>query len=102
MMGLENIVKSSEKGESTVAFSTEQLVQLDPDIILRYAHGSNWEEVNASFESIFSENNAFSNLKAVKNGNVYDLDAELFTANAGTRSIESFETLAKTLFGREE
>ncbi len=101
MMGLENIVKSSKKGESTISFSTELLVQLDPDIILRYAHGSNWEDVNASFESSFSENNAFANLNAVKNGNVYDLDAELFTANAGTRSIESFETLAKTLFGLE-
>ncbi len=98
MLGLENIVQGVE---ASVAFSDEQLVLLDPDIIVRYAHGSNWEEVNESFESMFSENGAYANLKAVQNGNVYDLDAELFTANAGTRSIEAFEALADTLFGQD-
>lgn len=98
IMGLENIVSGGPDGQTSVAFSIEQLVELDPDIIVRYAHGASWEQVSETFSTIFEENEALANLTAVQNGTVYDLDDELFTANAGTRSIESFETLAETIF----
>lgn len=102
MLGLRNIVEGAPEGTSSIAFSVEQLIDKDPDVILRIAHGGNWEEVQESFDREFNKNNAFMNLAAVKNEKVFDLEAELFTANAGTRSIESLETLAQTIFGLDK
>ncbi|HML47680.1 MAG TPA: ABC transporter substrate-binding protein [Clostridia bacterium] len=101
MLGLQNIIESSPEAPSSVAFSTEQLVLLDPDIIVRYAHGANWGEVNESFESMFADNAAFANLKAFQTGRVYSLDEDLFTANPGPGAIDALEALAEILFGAE-
>lgn len=101
LLGLSNIVQDAPADVSSIDFSMEQLVQHDPDVILRVAHGTNWEEVKESFNREFEKNEALKNLTAVKNGMVFDMEAELFTANAGTRSIESLETLANTIFDLE-
>lgn len=101
MLGLVNIIESSPEALSSVTFSTEQLVLLDPDIIVRFAHGSNWDEVNESFESMFTENAAYANLKAFQTGRVYSLDEELFTANPGPQAVDALEALAEILFGAE-
>lgn len=75
-LGLKNVVTeitgstslSSEVHEtnsSYVNLNLEQLLQNQPDVILRFGHG-NIEEANRAFEKLFNENPAWKNLEAVE------------------------------------
>lgn len=54
-----------EADSAYVNFSMEQVLDINPDYVLRLAHG-NIEESKAGFEKEFSENPAWSSIKQVK------------------------------------
>ena len=62
-------------------FSLEQIVQTNPDYILRFAHG-NLEETKKAFDDAFDKNPAYAELDAVKNNKVIDLDSNVFNVSA--------------------
>lgn len=80
-----------------VPFSQEQVVKINPDIILRVAHGRA-EDTKKMFEDEFSTNPVWQDISAVQNGRVYDMDNALFFANPGLRAIESLELIAEILY----
>lgn len=108
-LGLKNIVTeitgsaslSSEVHEtnsSYVNLNLEQLLQNQPDVILRFGHG-NIEEANKAFEKLFNENPAWKNLEAVKNGKIYDLDPNIFGSSANNHVDEALIQLGEIFNG---
>ncbi len=81
-----------------VPFSLEKVVESNPEVILRIAHG-NPETTTAIFQKEFASDPVWKRLEAIKRGRVYDLEAELFFANPGLKSIDALEKLAELLYG---
>lgn len=71
----------STSGSGYINLNVEQLLKNQPDIILAFAHGS-VEENTKAIEKLFSENPAWKNLNAVKDGKVYYLDSTIFGTSA--------------------
>jgi iron complex transport system substrate-binding protein len=80
--------------------SLEHIVETDPNVILVLTMGN--EEAAISYLRNNIENNkAFANLKAVKTGNYHILPKDLFHYKPNERWDESYEYLAKLLYGEK-
>lgn len=78
--GGENVI--IVKDRQYISSNTENLLNINPDIILRLPHGMP-EEVKKMFQKEFKQNDIWKHFKAVKNNHVYDLEEVPFgiTAN---------------------
>ncbi|HDB5885897.1 TPA: heme ABC transporter substrate-binding protein IsdE [Staphylococcus aureus] len=78
--GVENVIKVKDR--QYISSNTENLLNINPDIILRLPHGMP-EEVKKMFQKEFKQNDIWKHFKAVKNNHVYDLEEVPFgiTAN---------------------
>ena len=77
--------------------SLEEILRLDPDVILVSPMGS--EEASVHFaESLFAKD-GWAQLSAVKEGRVYYLDKELFHYKPNQRWAESYRVLSEILYG---
>ncbi|HCW7461830.1 TPA: heme ABC transporter substrate-binding protein IsdE [Staphylococcus aureus] len=78
--GAENVIKVKDR--QYISSNTENLLNINPDIILRLPHGMP-EEVKKMFQKEFKQNDIWKHFKAVKNNHVYDLEEVPFgiTAN---------------------
>lgn len=92
--GGQNVIE--DRDEEYIAANTEHLQQLDPDIILRAAHGAP-EQVVEMFEQEFKENDIWKHFTAVKNNRVYDLEETLFGTTANLNAEEALEKLVEML-----
>ncbi|WP_341322489.1 heme ABC transporter substrate-binding protein IsdE [Solibacillus sp. FSL H8-0523] len=72
--------------------NTEYLYESNPDIILRLAHGMP-DEVIKMFDEEFVTNDVWKHFNAVKNGNVYDLEEELFGTTAALNVPDALNEL---------
>lgn len=77
-------------------YSLETVAELNPDIILRLTHVSP-EVSRKAFDAEFAKG-FWTNLDAVKNGEVYDLDNENFGVSANLRAVKALEKMAKILY----
>jgi len=92
--GGENAV--TDRDEEYISANTEHLQQLEPDVILRAAHGAP-EEVVKMFDKEFAENDIWKHFKAVQNDRVYDLEETRFGTTANLAAIEALEELITIL-----
>ena len=90
-----NILETVQNGY--VNLNIEQILQSQPDIIIRFGHG-NVEEANKSFEKLFNENPAWKTLEAIKNNKIYDLDSNIFGVSANLKIDEALEKLGEILY----
>ncbi|MGL5328495.1 MAG: ABC transporter substrate-binding protein [Peptostreptococcaceae bacterium] len=99
-VGGENITNNLEGDMESdyVQFSLEQILEQNPDYVLRFAHG-NIEETKKSFDDAFDKNPAYKELDAYKNGKVVDLDPAIFNVSANLSIKEAITTLGDTLYG---
>ena len=81
-----------------IQFSLEQIIEQNPDYILRFAHG-NIEETKKSFDEFFNENPAWDTLDAVKEGRVVDLDSSVFNTSANVFVTEAISQLGEIFYG---
>lgn len=79
-------------------FSLEQVVEQNPDFILRFAHGD-VKDNKAMFDQVFDQNPAYKELDAVKNNRVVDLDPNIFNVSANLNVTEAIKTLGDILYG---
>ncbi|MDR1572452.1 MAG: heme ABC transporter substrate-binding protein IsdE [Clostridiales Family XIII bacterium] len=84
--------------EDFVSWNTEDLLLLDPDIILRTAHALP-DKVEEMFLKEFTENDIWSHFRAVREGRVYDLDYQVFSMSANFRWPEAMEDLERIYYG---
>ena len=77
--------------------NTEYLYESNPDIILRLAHGMP-DEVIEMFDEEFQTNDVWKHFNAVKNGQVYDLEEDLFGTTAALNVPEALNKLVEIFY----
>lgn len=81
-----------------LTLNTEAMVQTDPDIILRAAHGMP-QEVKESFAKEFEENDIWKHFRAVRDEKVFDLDYNIFKMSASLDYQEALTALQSMMYG---
>lgn len=81
-----------------IQFSLEQILNENPDYILRFAHGE-LEETKKAFDDAFDKNPAYKELDAVKNNKVFDLDPSIFNVSANLQVKDAITKLGEILYG---
>lgn len=85
-------------GTDFVNVNAEDMLQQNPDIILRTSHAMS-EEVMKNFETEFSENDIWSKFVAVQNNKVFNLDNNYFGMSANFNYQKGLEELEGILYG---
>lgn len=83
-------------GTDFLNINVEDMLQRDPDIILRTSHAMP-EQVMAMFRDEFADNDIWQHFRAVQEGKVYDLDNNKFGMSANFRYKEALEELKHIL-----
>lgn len=89
--------KAMDSDPEITPYSLEKLVEGDPDAILVVTMG-NMADIETRMKTDIASNPAWGGLRAVKNGQVFFLPADLFQLNPGIRFHESVEYMAKVVY----
>ena len=79
--------------------SLEAIVAADPDYIFVTTQGEDKEAALANVADLLSNNPAWSELSAVKNGRYFEIEKELYNSKPNARWGEAYEKLANILYG---
>lgn len=90
MAGGDIIFRSDDKDFLNI--NTEEMLNKDPDFIIRTAHGIP-EEAIKMFEKEFSQNDIWKHFRAVKTDKVYDVDYMVFGMSAKFTYPDAIRTL---------
>lgn len=99
-LGAENIADRADAEGGFVPLSMEYIAQADPEAIFLIAHGQD-PETGSRFLDELAADSVWKELKAVKNGRVYALSAELFAVNPGTRIGEAMRVMSNDLYAED-
>ncbi|WP_236355013.1 heme ABC transporter substrate-binding protein IsdE [Konateibacter massiliensis] len=91
----------SEETQDFINVNTEDMLEKNPDIILRTAHALP-ESVMEMFGEEFTTNDIWKHFAAVENNRVYDLNYKLFPMSANLQYQEALETLETIFYGDEQ
>lgn len=95
--GGENVIKDTSK--QYISSNTENLVNVDPDIILRLPHGMP-DEVKKMFQKEFKQNDIWKHFKAVKEDRVYDLEEIPFGITANVDAADAMKQLYDVFYNQ--
>ncbi len=87
----------SKTGEHSRRLEFEEISKADPDIIIMMPCGFDTKRTILEYNQILKENKQWNNLKAVKNKNIFAVDANSFFSKPSIRTIEGLEILAKII-----
>lgn len=96
LAGGENVYGDGD-GQDFLNVNTEDMLEKDPDIILRTSHAMP-EQVAIMFAEEFETNDIWKHFRAVENNSVYDLDHELCGMSATFRYKEGIEQIREYLY----
>ncbi len=97
-VGANNIVKDDKK--PFVSYSNEEIVKLNPDMVLVMTHGMP-EQAKKMAEEKFDSDPAWSRIEAVKEGKVYYLENGYFGMSANLKVTESLDKLGEIIYGEK-
>lgn len=97
-VGANNIVKDDKK--PFVSYSNEEIVKLNPDMVLVMTHGMP-EQAKKMAEEKFASDPAWSRIEAVKEGKVYYLENGYFGMSANLKVTESLDKLGEIMYGEK-
>ena len=86
----------SSTGEPSRRMDIDEAVQLDPDIIVLMPCGFDIEQTLKELP-VLARNEKWMSLQAVRNGNVYAVNANAYFSKPGPRTIVGLEIIAKIL-----
>lgn len=86
----------STVGEPSRRMDLEEAVQMDPDVIVLMPCGFDIERTLKELPGLVS-NGKWKSLQAVKNGNVYAVNANAYFSKPGPRTVIGLEIMAKIL-----
>jgi iron complex transport system substrate-binding protein len=86
----------SSTGEPSRRMDIDEVVQLNPDTILLMPCGFGIEETLRELPAL-ARNEKWKSLQAVKNGNVYAVNANAYFSKPGPRTVIGLEIMAKIL-----
>ena len=87
----------SKSGDHSRRMDMDEVMRSDPDIIILMPCGFDTGRTISEYESILSNNSAWNSLKAVKNNQIYAVDANSFFSKPSIRTIDGLEILAKII-----
>ena len=96
LAGAENVVQVDDE-MNFVSWNTEELLELDPDMILLTAHGLP-DQAMEMFAEEFTTNDIWRHFRAVQNGQVYQLDYNTFGMSCTFEWPEALEVLKEILY----
>ncbi|MBD0299807.1 MAG: ABC transporter substrate-binding protein, partial [Nitrososphaera sp.] len=86
----------SSTGEPSRRMDIDEAIQLDPDIIVLMPCGFDIEQTLKEL-LVLARNEKWKSLQAVKNGNVYAVNANAYFSKPGPRTVVGLEIIAKIL-----
>lgn len=95
LAGAENVAQ--DELLNFVSWNTEELLKLDPDVILLTAHGMP-EMAMEMFAEEFKTNDIWQHFRAVQEGRVYQLDSDTFNMSCGFDWPDALNTLKGLLY----
>jgi iron complex transport system substrate-binding protein len=98
--GINGLSKSSEQSRRA---SLEEIKKFDPDKIILMPCGFNVDRTIKEYKSTTTLNNnhEWNNLRAIKNNELYTVDAGSYFSKPGPRTINGIEILAKIISPKE-
>lgn len=87
----------SKTGEHSRRMDIDEVVNSKPDIIIFMPCGFDTDRTVQEYESILHNNPAWNSLQAVKNNQIYAVDANSFFSKPSIRTIDGLEILAKII-----
>ena len=87
----------SKTGEHSRRMDMNEIVNSNPDIIILMPCGFNTKRTISEYNSILKENPAWNSLNAVKNNQIFAVDANSFFSKPSIRTVEGLEILAKII-----
>ena len=86
----------SKIGEHSRRLDIQEIIDSDPDIIIMMPCGFDTKRTISEY-NILKENKKWNSLKAVKNNQIFAVDANSFFSKPSIRTIEGLEILAKII-----
>ena len=87
----------SKSGDHSRRMDMDEVMLSDPDIIILMPCGFDTDRTVSEYDSILHNNSAWNSLKAVKNNQIYAVDANSFFSKPSIRTIDGLEILAKII-----
>ena len=87
----------SKKGEHSRRMSLEEISNSDPDVIILMPCGFDAYRTILEYNQILKNNPEWKNLRAVKNNNIYAVNANSYFSKPSVRTITGLEILAKII-----
>jgi iron complex transport system substrate-binding protein len=86
----------SSTGEKSRRMEVDEIVKFDPDIIILMPCGFDLLRTIIEYEKLL-ENKKWRNLRAVRQGQVYGVNANEYFSKPGPRTVTGLEILAKII-----
>ena len=87
----------SKSGEHSRRMDMDEVVNSEPDIIILMPCGFDTDRTVQEYESILHNNPVWNSLQAIKNNQIYAVDANSFFSKPSIRTIDGLEILAKII-----
>jgi len=87
----------SSKGEQSRRMKFEEIKDCDPDLIVLMPCGFDINRIISEYKKILQNNPEWNNLRAVKQHNIFAVDANSFFSKPSLRTITGIEILAKII-----
>jgi len=87
----------SKIGEHSRRLEFQEVIKSDPDIIIMMPCGFDTKRTILEYNNILKENKIWNSLKAVKNDQIFAVDANSFFSKPSIRTIDGLEILAKII-----
>jgi len=87
----------SKTGEHSRRMDMDEVINSNPDIIILMPCGFDTNRTISEYESILKNNSTWNSLNAVKNNQVFAVDANSFFSKPSIRTIDGLEILAKII-----
>ena len=87
----------SKTGERSRRLSFQEIAEADPDIIIMMPCGFDVKRTVLEYSVTLKEDDRWNSLRAVRNKQVYGVDADSFFSKPSIRTIDGLEILAKII-----
>lgn len=87
----------SKTGEHSRRMDMGEIVESDPDVIILMPCGFDTQRIVSEYDAILKDNSGWNSLKAVKNNQIFAVDANSFFSKPSIRTIDGLEILAKII-----
>ena len=87
----------SKTGEHSRRLSMQEIIETDPDLIIIMPCGFDTVRTVSEYNRILKKNQEWNELQAVKDKNVFAVDANSFFSKPSIRTVTGIEILAKII-----